>query len=324
MVSSPVATTSSAHGQAITSVALTEQLAELGYQARLLPVGRLSELRRELEKRHRLGEFDEAFYQEHLTAFEYEPPPHFSRARSVLIVAVPRPQIQLRFHWQGRIWPLLVPSFYLRWAESGGQLDKHLRRLLSPAGYRFVPAAVPQKLLAVRSGLAEYGRNNVSYVSGMGSYLRLASFFTDLPCQDDPWQEARLLAKCQHCVACVRKCPTGAITSNRFLLQAERCITFHNEQPGDRPFPAWMKPAIHNALLGCSQCQNYCPENKLLRRWIEVGPEFSEYETALLLGRTPVEDLPAETVSKLEYLDLVKYLDLLPRNLAVLFTHSQQ
>ncbi len=323
MVSSPVTTTET-HRPVTNSAVLTERLAELGYQARLLPVSRLSELRRELEKRHQVGEFDEQFYQEHLTAFEYGPPSHFPQARSVIIVAVPRPQIQLRFHWQGRILPVLVPSYYLRWPESGEQLEMHLERLLSPSRHRLVPATVPQKLLAVRSGLAEYGRNNVCYVSGMGSYLRLASFFTDLPCQENPWQEARLLARCQRCVACMRKCPTGAISSERFLLQAERCITYHNEQPGALPFPGWMEPDMHNALIGCSQCQNYCPENKALWRWIEIGPDFSEQESALLLSGTPAAELPAETVAKLEYLDLVKYLDLLPRNLAVLLAQRQE
>jgi epoxyqueuosine reductase len=37
------------------------------------------------------------------------------------------------------------------------------------------------KRLAVRSGLARYGRNNVTYVEGMGSFLELSASLTDMP-----------------------------------------------------------------------------------------------------------------------------------------------
>jgi epoxyqueuosine reductase len=36
---------------------------------------------------------------------------------------------------------------------------------------------LPLKSLAVRSGLAAYGRNNVCYVPGMGSFLELVGLY---------------------------------------------------------------------------------------------------------------------------------------------------
>ena len=94
---------------------------------------------------------------------------------------------------------------------------------------------------------------------------------------------------CQKCTACLRHCPTGAITSERFLLRAERCITFHNEEPSDVPFPAWLDASWHNCLVGCLHCQSICPENKDYLAWVGEGAKFSAEETALLVEGVPLD-----------------------------------
>ena len=55
----------------------------------------------------------------------------------------------------------------------------------------------------------------------------------------------------QNCHACRLSCPTGAISFDRFLLRAERCIVLHNEKRGDLPFPSWMNSSWHNCIIGC-------------------------------------------------------------------------
>jgi epoxyqueuosine reductase len=293
-------------------------LEELGYQVRSVPLSRLDDLRQEIEAQHQQGLFDEQFYEESLTWFDTGPPENLPQARSLMVVAVPRPQIRLVFAWQGEELDTLVPSYYLRWREVERRLREALASVLEPLGHQAVPGRIPEKLLAVRSGLARYGRNNVSYVEGLGSFHRLWSFYSDLDCQDGTWREPELLVECENCSACRRKCPTGAITSERFLLRAERCLTYHNEMPGEVPFPTWIDPAWHNCLVGCCYCQNYCPANKEYWGWIEEGVEFSEQETALLLEGLPLDQLPEATVARLEELDLVRYVELLPRNLGAL------
>ena len=114
-----------------------------------------------------------------------------------------------------------------------------------------------------------------------------------------------MMAACQNCAACLRHCPTGAISSERFLLHAERCLVFHNERPGDVPFPDWIDPAWHNCLEGCMHCQWICPENKRFRDWVEDKEEFSEEETELILRGGPPERLSKETIGKLERLDIL-------------------
>ncbi len=64
-------------------------------------------------------------------------------------------------------------------------------------------------------------------------------------------------------------------------------------------------------------CQQVCPEDKGLMGWIEGREEFSEEETALLLKGNPQDHLPRETIGKLERLDILGDLELIPRNLGV-------
>jgi epoxyqueuosine reductase len=240
-----------------------------------------------------------------------------SGARSLIVVAVPQPQFRIIFTWKGKRVPVIVPPTYLYSRETDKQVEDLLAEILVPAGHHVARATVPKKLLAVRSGLGEYGKNNISYVRGMGSFHRLVAFYSDFPCQEDNWRESQMMESCQNCYACLRNCPTDAITSERFLLHAERCITFHNERPGDVPFPAWLDPSWHNCLVGCLRCQSICPENKDFLPWVEEREGLSQDEITLLREGVPLDQLPAATVTKLEQLDLVEDVGILPRNLSV-------
>jgi hypothetical protein len=67
------------------------------------------------------------------------------------------------------------------------------------------------------------------------------------------------------------------------------------------------------------RCQKVCPQNRDFIEWIGDEERFTEEETNILLEHIGREKLPAETLRKLENLDLLDYLDSLPRNLAVFF-----
>lgn len=144
-----------------------------------------------------------------------------------------------------------------------------------------------------------------AYARGLGSHYRLAAFFSDLPCEDDDWKEPGVMERCEACRAHVRACPTGAIDPERFLLRAERCITFWNEQPKEVAFPDWLDRSWHNCLVGCLHCQNVCPENRDVGDFHEDGAEFSEEETRLLLEGAQASDLPPDLVEKIRRADLL-------------------
>jgi epoxyqueuosine reductase len=296
---------------------LLHQLDEKGCKGRGVPIRHLRDLQEEIEDRHRQGLFDEEFYQECLTGFKFNPPDGLPEVRSLILVAVPQPQIRFTFTWNGEAISLVVPPTYLHWKKTEQHARDLVAGIVGAQGYRVAQGRLPEKLLAARSGLGAYGRNNVCYVDGLGSFHRLVALVSDLPCPEDTWQEARMLECCQKCQACMRACPSGAIAAERFLLHAERCITFRNEKPSSVPFPAWVDPAWHNCLVGCMTCQQVCPENKEFLEWVEDGAEFSQEETALLLEGVTPDRLPAPLAEKLRRWDLVDLLDVIPRNLGV-------
>jgi len=305
---------------------LFSQLEERGYKGRIVSVQHLGELQEGIEGHHRQGLFDEEFYQKWLAGFVFSPPDSLPGARSLIVVATPQPQFRVVFTWNGEKLPFLIPPTYVDYKETKERVKELLAGILGPAGYRVEQAKLPEKLLTVRSGLGAYGKNNICYVPGMGSFHEPVAFYSDLPCREDNWQELQMMERCQNCSACLRHCPTGAIpstplragTSERFLLHAERCITFHNEKPGNIPFPTWLDPSWHNCLVGCLHCQRVCPENKDFLERVEEGSEFSEEETALILEGVPFDQLPAETASLWERLGLSADYDIYPRNLGVL------
>jgi len=290
---------------------LLSRLGERGYRCSIVSAQRLDDLKQEIESRRNQGLLDQRLYQEYFTSFSYRPPENLAGASSLIVVATPQPQIQVVFNWNGKSRPLIIPPTYLHYSD--GMVRDLLGDVLEPKGYQIASALLPVKLLSARSGLSFYGKNNICYVLGMGSFHRLIAFYSDLPCLEDVWRESVMLEDCENCSACLNACPTGAITSDRFLIKAERCLTFLNESSAD--FPDWLNPSWHNCLVGCLHCQKACPQNSDFLEWIQPGAEFSEEETSLILDGVPLKKLPAATAKKLEKLYMLDYLNILPRNL---------
>ncbi|CAB1060317.1 hypothetical protein D1BOALGB6SA_5083 [Olavius sp. associated proteobacterium Delta 1] len=301
----------------INAVKLSEELVNQGYQSKIISSQHIHDLREEIASQHRQGLFDEEFYTEELAGFDFEIADGLVGSKSLIIVAAPQPPVRVTFNRQGESYSGIIPPTYSY--ETDRQIQDLLELQLKPAGFQAKKANLPWKLLAVQSGLAQYGKNNITYVNGMGSYHRLVAFISDLPWAQDPWQAPQMLERCENCKACMKACPTGAITADRFLLKAERCLTFHNERQGE--IPHWIKPSWHNCLVGCLYCQKACPLNKDIPLSIEDGPVFSENETALILQGTPKSESPRNTIEKMESLDMIGYLPVLGRNLKVL--HEQ-
>ncbi|MFW9894950.1 MAG: 4Fe-4S double cluster binding domain-containing protein [Candidatus Thorarchaeota archaeon] len=293
-------------------------LALKGYKGRIVHAKRISDLRNDIKIRREQNLIYPPLYEEYKTYFEFKPNVKFSQINSLFIIAVPVPQFKAIFHVNQREYPTLIPPTYLYGLSITNELQDLLSDILNPEGYNVAYAQLPQKTLAVRCGLAEYGRNNITYVPEMGSFHRLTSFYSDFPTEHDNWQELTMMDLCKECSACVRKCPTGAIPTDRFLLRAGRCLTYHNEQQGDIPFPEWIDPKWHNCLVGCLHCQKVCPANKKVRDWTKLGPEFNEEETNLLLNEQNIEDLPKGIKQKLIEFDFENYLEVFHRNFSAL------
>jgi len=295
---------------------LMQHFAAQGWAGRIVPIEHLSDLEERIVGSGLRGLIDDEFYRERLSGFAFRAPPELQNPRSIIIFAIPVPEVHTIFHWKGDRFPAILPPTYVGYRATSERVRAGLGAILGQEGYEVTKADLPLKTLAVCSGLAEYGRNNISYLPGMGSFFQLVGALSDLPSPGDPWGSLRMMERCEACMACLHACPTGAIAQDRFLLHAERCITFHNERSA--AFPAWIDPAWHTCLLGCMRCQSACPENRGVLSWVEEREEFSEEETRLLLACAPLETLPTSAVERLRRLDILDDLPIFARNLSVL------
>lgn len=288
-----------------------------GWMLGVVPAARVVDVRCGLESAHAARAFDPDFYDLELAdTFHWEPPTELGDARSVVVVARPVTAGRLLFRVGGRDIPVVVPPTYRRFRAAGEEMVAQVDQVLRSVGHWAVAAELPKKALAVGAGLARYGRNNIAYFPRMGSYAQIATAWSDLSAGEDLWRDPVMLEDCGACRACAVACPTGAISSERFLLHGELCVTHLNEWPGS--FPDWLPASAHNALVGCMRCQTVCPADKDVAGWVEDGPVFSDGETRLLIAAAPREELAAETLVKLDGLDTFMEHGLLCRNLEAL------
>lgn len=292
--------------------ALNSALKSRGYKGSIVSVERLKKIHEEISRLREGGLLDLEFYQERLSFLNFTP--SFPDAKIIILAASPQPQKLVSFSFGGRSYSFIVPPTYSH--ETDSTVEGILRNILEPEGCHILWASLPEKLLAVHSGLAEYGRNNIAYIPGMGSFFRLVAYFSDFPAQEDQWRELKMMKRCENCTACINKCPVGAIPEDRFVLMAEKCLTFHNER--DRDFPEWLDLFWHNSLIGCMMCQKICPENKNFARWTVASENFSEEETSLILGKGSSSLLPDVTIEKLDKASLLEDLPVISRNLRTL------
>jgi epoxyqueuosine reductase len=298
-------------------------LQEKNIASRIVAVSWLDDLQREIGERRKSAPFSDRFFQDYLSWMEYKPPEDLTDAQSLIICGHPAPMHRIVFSYRGKKVPGFVPPTYLFYPKAYKACAETLSQVLTPRGFKTAAAKVPVKLLAARSGLGRYGRNNIFYIEGRGSFVRLLAFFSNLPVSDDTWHEPRMLETCEKCRACLKNCPTAAIKENRFLIHAERCLTYFNEMAADQPFPEWIDLAWHNCLVGCMKCQSICPENSKVKDWVETIAEFDEAETRRLLEPVKFDALPKELAAKIEAADLKNMLDVLPRNLKALLKQGR-
>ena len=258
----------------------------------------------------------EEFSREYQSRFKFTPPPELPNAQTVITVAMPRPLTKAAFTWNGKTQSYTLPPIYTAHDKTKLYVEHTLAEELETRNYKTATAMLPLKLLAARSGLAEYGKNNIAYVSGMGSFMRLTALYSDMPCTNDARQQAQAMKRCETCNLCSKACPTGAISQSRFLLRAEKCLTYHNEKAGNIPFPDWIKPEWHNCPVGCIRCQATCPENKPFMQQVGEAVSFTETETKLLMKGVPTEQIPRVTLKKLQLLRITDHVGEFPRNLS--------
>lgn len=151
-----------------------------------------------------------------------------------------------------------LPDYH---AIAGAMLEQSCQLLQTtfPAG-KFVPfvdaSPIREVQAAAMAGLGVIGENGQLLTDEYGSFVFIGEIVTDLDfgCIDAP------ISHCCGCHACLRACPTGALTADG--LQKERCRSHFTQKKGT--LTDWEREEIRAGGLvwGCDRCTLACPANR--------------------------------------------------------------
>lgn len=191
-------------------------------------------------------------------------------------------------------------GFVARFAES---LDYHIvlrEKLAAIAGVVAISrpnarievcvdtCSLPERKLAILSGVVWPGKNGNVFVDSLGSWVALGEIVTDLPlrCDAEPEQ-----SRCGDCTLCLEACPAGAI-SGPGVVDSNRCISALTQASGS--IDAALRELMGINIYGCDICQQVCPYNAGLE---PVTPEFAQ---SVFPGKSPAL-LPLITLTAAKY-----------------------
>jgi len=136
---------------------------------------------------------------------------------------------------------------------------------------------IPERLLAVRAGIARMGRNGCAFVEKLGSWVSLGEIVTDVEpgklgvaLEVEVGQHSPgLMPECDDCDICVRACPAGAL-DGAGLVDERKCLSAVTQRPDD--IDEQTSRALGLRLYGCDTCQEVCPANAGVSA---VTPDFA-------------------------------------------------
>jgi epoxyqueuosine reductase len=298
-------------------------LPDSAFAYRTVSVDRLSDIQRDVELVLNGPDLsDNETFRSYIENKRYTIPESFPEAKSVIIMAVFTPMALVNFQYSsGNKQVVVPPQYYSMFLTEDIIQETIQQKIICDPGFRVENAnrLVLLKRLAVQSGLAEYGRNNITYVGSMGSFHTLYAYFTDYEFDENSWTEVKMMERCADCKICQNKCPTGAIRKDSFVIDAGKCITLYNEVLGD--FPKWIPKDAHNALMGCLKCQSHCPGNSESMGKPVYLQDISKKETESILEGTPDEEMLQilnRKLNKYSPTSSLEYFPIFTRNLRAL------
>ncbi len=253
--------------------------------------------------------------------FDFDAEKVLPGVKSVIIASLKQNTGVVVFNYKGKQVRILIPTGgYFYTGKSFENLKVKIMDdiIKDPSKKIDENVPLPYKTLAVRSGLADYGKNNITYVDGHGSYHQLYCFYTDKELEDN-WRPLNMLRQCKGCTICIKECPTKCFREDNFTIDVNECITLYNETT--EPFPDFVPANAHNTLVGCLKCQAPCPANETRINDLDILAELSEDETEFLLGDTADKEVHDKIIKKLERYPSAKNLNYFRRNFKLAFAN---
>ena len=167
-------------------------------------------------------------------------------------------------------------------------------------GRCFVDSApVLERDWAKRSGLGWIGKNTMLIHPKAGSYFFLAELIIDLDLvADEPIKDF-----CGTCRKCIEACPTEAISSDGYVMDGSKCISYLTIELKEN-IPAEFEGKMDNWMFGCDVCQEVCPWNRFSTKHQE--PAFEPHPDLLDLSKNDWEEITEDVFRQLFQKSAVK------------------
>ena len=117
---------------------------------------------------------------------------------------------------------------------------------------------IPEIKAAVSAGLGVKGLNGLFINKDYGSWVFIGEIVTTMPISSTGIENHNQV--CDKCGICIKKCPTGALTTNGII--PEKCLSYITQKKGE--LTQEQEEFIKNSgcAWGCDVCQNVCPMNR--------------------------------------------------------------
>lgn len=270
----------------------------------------------DINTKYKKGIINDKIFNYYLKSFDYEYK-NKDNQRAIIITAKPKTISVVFFHYKGRKLNAIIPPTYIY------TKDWELIYGILKQSFSYVEKVqLPLKLLAAYSGLSWYGKNNIAYFPGMGSFVRLDAFLVKYEGERDNWNKMRIMDECNQCNRCIENCPMHCISEQNFIIDAGKCITLYTypEIEGNFKDNGIPENAI-NALIGCMRCQGVCPVNRSFLKNREIVESFNEEETQMILDNNFGSN--QKLMIKLKKIDMDEYEQVLSRNLKALMIKNK-
>lgn len=216
------------------------------------------ELRQYFESRKNKGlenEFEEKCIEKRINPFLY-----MEDGKTIISIAFPylfnlncKNTTGFSSYTHGRDYHVVV-AHYLK------SICDYIQSLGGKAIYFVDSNSLPERYIALQSGIGFIGKNNTLITERYGSYVFLGEIITNLPIEKDK----PLGDKCGNCNICQNACPTGAIKNEN---NPNICLSYitQKKEIDDEWFGK-----LNGRIFGCDTCQKVCPYNR--------GAEISKIE----------------------------------------------
>lgn len=152
-------------------------------------------------------------------------------------------------------------------------------------GRVFVDSApILERDWAKRSGLGWMGKNTLLISPAKGSWFFLGEIIIDTELSYD----LPIKDHCGTCRRCIEACPTQAISSEGYLMDGSKCISYLTIELKNE-IPSSFEGKMEDWVFGCDICQQVCPWNRFSQPHKES--DFNPHPMVLGLDQKGWEDL---------------------------------